>query len=374
MGKSLVIINQDSGYLMIDMANAFVAKGFDVHLITGRLVERNHSLDEKVKITKILKYQRDSTVKRLSTWLIGFLQIFFQVLIKHRHKNLLLVSNPPFATLLPLFIKNPFSLLIYDVYPDALIEYQILKENSIIVQQWKKSNIKIFKKAKRIYTLNESMKQVLLKYDAGEKIKVVPIWTDNTFLKPIPKTENSFIKELGLEGKFIVQYSGNLGKTHPIEKLLDVAQIIPEETYTFVIIGGGEKFKSIEAGIKERKLTNVRLLPWQPVEKLPMTLAAADVGVVTLGKEASNLSIPSKTYNLMSVGVPILSVCNHSSALASLVTKNNIGNNFEEDEILKMADFIKELKENKDSRAYFKNNSLKLSKKFTPENAYKFDC
>ena len=93
--KVVVIINQDSGYLMIDIANAFFAKEFDVHLITGRLVERNNPLNEKIKVTKIIRYQRDSTLKRLGTWLIGFFQILFQILLKHRKKKLLLVFFPP---------------------------------------------------------------------------------------------------------------------------------------------------------------------------------------------------------------------------------------------------------------------------------------
>jgi len=370
--KKIVIINQDSGYLMIDIANAFVTKGFDVHLITGRFVERNNLLNEKIKVTKIIRYQRDSTLKRLGTWLIGFVQILFLIIFRHRKKKLLLVSNPPFATLIPLLTNNPFSLLIYDVYPDALVEYKILNSDSYIIKSWKKANKRVFKKARHLYTLNEAMKSVLGKYTNLEKVKVIPIWTDNTFLKPILKNKNTFIKENDLEDKFIIQYSGNLGKTHNIEKLLDVAEILKEEPFFFLIIGGGEKFILMESEIERRKLKNTRLLPWQPTKTLPESLAAADIGVVTLGVEASGLSIPSKVYNLMSVGVPILSIADKSSALAALVEDNKIGENFEIKDVANMANFILKIQKSKSKREKYAQNSLYLSKEYTPENAFNF--
>jgi len=108
-----------------------------------------------------------------------------------------------------------------------------------------------------------------------------------------------------LQDKFIIMYSGNLGKTHNIETLVSLAEILKDESYYILIIGGGTQFTSIQALIEQKKLKNIKLLPWQPVEKLPFTLASADIGVVSLGSKASNLSIPSKTFNLMSVGTYI---------------------------------------------------------------------
>ena len=74
--KKIVFINQDSGYLMIDIVNAHVAKGYECVLITGRLVERNSKLSESVKVKRIIAYNRSSTFRRLFTWSFGFLQIF----------------------------------------------------------------------------------------------------------------------------------------------------------------------------------------------------------------------------------------------------------------------------------------------------------
>lgn len=370
--KEIVIINQDSGYLMIDIANAYVDKGYSVSLITGRLVERNKKLNEKVKISRIVKYNRTLTIKRLFTWGLGVIQILFLVIFKYRGHELLIVSNPPFATLIPQIIKNPFSLLIYDIYPDVLVESKMLSKNSFLIRKWKRANKKIFNKAQNIYTLNDQMKKVLEIYSLNKDIKVIPIWTDNTFLKPIDKNANPFIKEHQLKDKFVILYSGNLGKTHNIEILLDLADKINDNHFIFVIIGGGEQYNSIKSEINRRALKNIKLLPWQDPKMIPFSLSSADIGVVSLGNEASRLSIPSKTYNLMSTGVPILSLSDSNSALANLVEKNKIGKNFNFDEKAEILNFIKELKRSNTKVTFYKKNALETSKKFDSENAYKF--
>ena len=369
--KTISIINQDSGYLMIDIANAFVENGFKVNLITGRLVQRNKSLHPNVRIINIVKYNRNSTFKRAATWGLATLQLLFLGWFRLRKTHLLIVSNPPTATLLPLVIKNSYSLLIYDVYPDALVEYNVFKKDSYLIKKWQKVNTKIYKKAATILTLNEGMKNRLAKYIFKDNIAVVPIWTDNSFLQPISKENNPFVIEHKLQDKFIIMYSGNLGKTHNIEILISLAEMLKDESSYILIIGGGTQFTSIQSLIKQKELKNIKLLPWQPVEKLPFTLASADIGVVSLGSEASNLSIPSKTFNLMSVGTPILSISEADSALGKLIEEYRIGQNFKNTDVENIHHFVESLKEDKELRSSYSANSLKASKNFGPNNAFK---
>jgi len=369
--KTITIINQDSGYLMIDLANAFVEKGYHVNLITGRLVQRNNKLHSTIKTVKIIKYNRSSSFKRLFTWSIGTLQLLFLAWFKFQKSELLIVSNPPTATLLPVLIKNTYSLLIYDVYPDTLVEYKIVKKNSLLIKKWEKANRSIFKNAKTIVTLNEGMKDRLSKYISSDKIEIVSIWTDNTFLKPILKSENSFLNEHKLQDKFIIMYSGNLGKTHNIEILVDLAEKLKNEAFYILIIGGGTQYKNIHDLILDKNLKNIKLLPWQPVEKLPFTLTSADISIVSLGSEASSLSIPSKIFNLMSVGSCIISISNSNSALAKLVKAYRVGENFENSDIQNMCQFVLKLQKDTALMNFYTSNSLEASKSFGPNNAFK---
>jgi glycosyltransferase involved in cell wall biosynthesis len=372
--KQIVFINQSSGYLMIDIIHSYAEKYEERILMTGSLGERNCPLDKDVKVEWLRKYERESTFKRLITWFLAFIKALYLIKFKYRNAHLFLVSNPPFAPLIPLFCKNTFSLLIYDIYPDALFEFNIVKEESKVVKLWKKANISIFKRADKVYTITEQMKQRLEQYTPNDKISVVPIWTDNTFLKPIPKSENIFLKEHKIQDKFIVMYSGNLGKSHPVEVLVDIAnECIDEKEIQFIIIGAGDKFEMIKKRIDSLSLSNIKLLPWQDTKLLPYTISSADIALVTLGNEAADLSIPSKTYNLMSVGVPILCIANKNSALSKLIESNSMGKTFSSDEKKEIIDFIKECKNNPEISNKLKKNSLKASLNYTPENAKLFN-
>lgn len=280
-GNSIVFINQNSGYLMIDIIRAHQCKFENVTLITGKLIARNSNLDDSVSIRKIISYNRSTVWKRLFTWTYGFIQILFLVKVKYRNAELFIVSNPPLATLLPLFCNNKFHLLVFDVYPDALTEFRILKDDSLVIRMWRNANRRIYSKATNIFTISEGMKTLLGQYVREERIQAAPVWTDNSFLKPIPKKENPFIVNHSFEGKFLVIYSGNLGYTHELEVLVECALKIRDPKILFVVIGEGERKKSLDQMIKIYQLKNFILLPWQDVSVLPFSLAAADLAVVS---------------------------------------------------------------------------------------------
>ncbi len=367
----IVFINQNAGYLMIDIINAH-AQYNKRSFITGHLAQRDIKLDESVKIEKIIGYNRSSGIKRLFTWGWAFIQIIWLVKTRYRKADLFIVTNPPFAVLLPLLCNNKFSLLVYDVYPDALVAYNFFSDQSFITRLWKKANRSIFVKAEKIFTISNGMKKVLTQYVPGERIHVVPVWSHNDFLKPVPKADNLFIRQQALQDKFLVVYSGNLGRSHELEVLVEMAAKIKDDAIHFVIIGEGDKKQVLKEQIVKYRLSNCTLLPWQDVGMLPYTLSAADIAVVSLGKEASTLSVPSKTFNLLSVGAPLICITGADSELAALVSKYQLGECFDAAEIDQMIEFICRVKSNKNYQLQLQQNALKASKDFGPENAFKF--
>jgi glycosyltransferase involved in cell wall biosynthesis len=175
-----------------------------------------------------------------------------------------------------------------------------------------------------------------------------------------------------LEDKFLVMYSGNLGHAHPVEALVEVAAATSDQDILFVIIGEGNKKDLIHGRIKQYELSNCIVLPLQEVAMLPHSLAAANLGVVTLGKEASALSVPSKTFNLMSAGVPILGIASPGSELSVLVKQFELGQCFSDNDIAAMIGFIQRVKSDTVYREKLIKNALSASKSFGPENAFKF--
>ena len=358
--------------MMIDLANMFANHGWSVSLITGRLVKRNTELNKNISISKIIRYNRKNILFRIITWSIAFLQLFLLTAFKYRQHKLLIISNPPLALFLPLFFNRPFDILIYDVYPDILHEAGYIKRNSWLVLLWEKANRKVFSQAGRIFTITEGMKEILKKYSGNKPIEVIPVWTDNTFLKPLPKDKNPFVHKHVLTGKFVVMYSGNLGLTHCVEIIPEIASKIHNPAVQFVIIGEGEKKKIVQQKIVQYCLKNVLLLPRQEVKTLPFSLSSADLALITLSKDASKLSVPSKTFNFMSSGAALLCISTFDSELNNIVTKYNNGITFLETQINEIACFIEKLATDKNLLKTLKENSLKASKDFDAKNAISF--
>ena len=117
-----------------------------------------------------------------------------------------------------------------------MVEFGYLKKDSWIIKKWENINRKVYAKARKISTITNGMQERIAKYVNKQEVNVVPIWTDNSFLKPIPKSENAFLKTHQIEDKFIVMYSGNMGKSHPVEVLIELAIQFQNKTKIFFLL------------------------------------------------------------------------------------------------------------------------------------------
>jgi hypothetical protein len=370
--KKIVFVNQSTGYLTIDVINAFAEHYDEVALIYGNIRIQDVEINQKVKKSRIVEKSRVSHIRRFIAWFFASIQTFFLLLLKYRNYEIFYVSLPPFAYFSSLLLKNKFSLLVYDLYPDVLKIIGI-SENNIIYRLWAMINKLLYKKAHRIYTISDSMALKMSQYVPIEKIHPIPLWAGLTNVTPISKSENPFVIKYNLQNKFVVQYSGNIGGGTSIELLLDVAKkLIKEEDIIFLIIGRGQKMPLVEKIVKEEELINCLILPFQPDEVVRFSLASADVSVVLVEENTADSSIPSKIYNIMAVGSFILSVSPNDSEVSKLVNRYKIGANFNNNQEDLISDYILNLKKNPDELFHFKKRSIDASFNFTPENAKKY--
>lgn len=370
--KKVVLINQSTGYLMIDIVNAYADEYDKVSLIAGSVKVMERPLKDMVVVDKIIAYNRKSSIKRLFTWCWGTLQVFFKLLFNYKGYEVVYVTNPPMCYLLALFFKNFFSVIVYDIYPDALRNIGI-REGNMLYKCWERWNRRIFSKASKVITLSEGMGKILEKYVDKKRIRVVPNWVASEQFHPIEKNVNPFVQKYSLGDKFIVLYSGNIGYTHNVEYMIEVANFLKEEVdIQFLIIGEGKKKETLKNMVKEYGLSSCLFLTWQEREMLPYSLGAADVAVVTLNDETAQVSVPSKTYNLLAVGVPLLCIASKHSELAGLISCYNNGVCFDKNAIHSMADYILSLKNNLEYYKQLSDNSLNAAKYFTFQNAKKY--
>lgn len=367
--KKVVLVNQSTGYLMIDIANAYADVYDEVVLLAGSIKVTERTLSNRIKVRHIVAYDRSSSIKRLLTWGWASLQIFNRLLFKYCKYEVVYVTNPPMAYLSSLILKNPFSIIVYDTYPDALKNVGIGKGN-FIYKWWSKKNRKLFAKAKKIVTLSDGMADCLANYVERDKIAVVPNWASKASFGPVAKNVNPFVKDYGLENKFTVMYSGNMGFTHNVETIIEVAKkLAGDERIHFMLIGDGKKKSELQEMSRNYGLKNCTFLDWQPADMLQYSLASADLGVITLNDETAKVSVPSKTYNLLAVGAPLLCIVPEDSELASIVAKYQNGACFQPVQIDEIATYVLDLVSNKEKKAAMVNNSLAASKNYTYENA-----
>ena len=367
--KKIVLINQSAHYLTIDIVNEF-AKRYDyIVLIYGYLDTSSRKIDSSVDKIKIISFNRKSIISRFFTWAIATVQIYFLLIIKYRKYEILFFTNPPLSYLSASFIKLNFSIMIFDIYPDNLKNFGI-KENHFIYKWWAKQNQKIFPRSKAIFTLSKGMSSCLTKYVSKEKIHIVPIWNDDVYFKPIAKEQNVFLKKYNIGEKFIILYSGNIGFTHNVETIIELAKELSNfPDIVFLIIGDGGKKATLQKRVLEYQLNNCVFLDWQPSNMVSYSFSCGDIGIVTINEDTSLLSVPSKTFNLMATGTPLLCIAPQDSELNFLIEKHNNGVCYNKNQLSKMKEFILEIKNNPEQRKRMQQNSLLAAKSYTSQNA-----
>src|SRR5205085_11195266 len=178
----------------------------------------------------------------------------------------------------------------------------------------------ILRKSDRIVALGECMRErILLKIgeERAGRIDVIHNWADGDEIKPLNGEENPFAAKHNLEGKFVVLFSGNLGRVNDFSTVLEAALALRDRTdILFLFIGEGAKAAEIENYSKTHGLDNIRILPYQPREMLKYSLSAGHVSLVTLADGLAGLSVPSKTYGILAAGRPILFVGDARSSAA----------------------------------------------------------
>lgn len=377
MSKKVVLINQVTGPLFIDIANQFIKKNYEVILITGSVEETYSTLDTKINIVYKQKYNRKKAYIRIYTWALFFLQCYFFLIVnKSKIHKILLVSNPPITNFLGSFLlrrkKIKFDILILDVYPDALFNFGYFKSNSLICKLWDYLNLKSYQNANRIITISDVMKKLISRNINKEKIEVIYPWVDTSFIQPLPKKDNWFVKKYNLLKKRVILYSGNMGTTHDLMTPLKAAKKLMKTNpeFVFLYIGDGVQKKVLMSYKRKNKLSNVIFLPFQSADVLPFSFSSADFSIVSLGTGAEGLSVPSKTFYFLASGSTILAITEKGSEIDSLVNNNNCGISIEPNNVDSIINFLVNTTIKKNN--IYRKNSRLLSENFTPLNAEKF--
>lgn len=278
------------------------------------------------------RLNKDFLPFRIVNFLTISFSLFFAGLIRFRAGDeVVVVTNPP---LLPFLVviaskikKSTLILLVHDVYPEVLVAAGITSPKSFIFKMVQGAARWLYHQATAVIVIGRDMgRMVTSKCQDKNKIHLITNWADLDVVSPLPRHENSVLKSHSLLDSFVVQYCGNMGRTHGLEYLLESAsRLLHEDHLHFLMIGSGARKNWLEKEVVNRELTNVTILPRCPRESLNENLNACDLAVVSFVPGMSGVSVPSRMYNIMAAGKPILAIADADSELVAVVKEEGIG-------------------------------------------------
>jgi glycosyltransferase involved in cell wall biosynthesis len=264
-----------------------------------------------------------------------------------RNNVLLVTTAPPFLPLVGylayLLFRLPYVCIIYDLYPDIAIALGVVSKRHWLVKVWHTINRQVWLNAKGIVVLSPAMKQRVLAHcpEIDDKISVIHSWANPDLIVPILKQENWFALKHNLVHKFTVLYSGNMGRCHDIDTMLQAAKELQDEPIQFVCIGGGAKREELINEVNRLGLRNFTFLPYQDKQVLPYSLTACDLSFVSVDETTEGLVVPSKLYSALAAGRPIAVICSPYSYLRQLIAEANCGGTFDNGDGHGLAQFIR---------------------------------
>ncbi len=248
---------------------------------------------------------------------------------------------------------------VQDIHPDLAIESGILR-NPAGIRFARGLERSVYALADRIAVISDGFRRNLLaKGVPDRKITVIPNWVDTGFLRPLPK-DNPVSRRLGLDGKFVVLYSGtvSISSNRALERVLEAAALLAgDPDLLFVISGDGLMKEALRARADGLGLRNVAFIPFQPYDDLPNLLASADILLVPLDSDKSRLSVPSKLYASMAAGRSVLGLAPADSDVAVLLRGRACGMSVPPDDPDGIARAVRDLRREPEARRAFALNA-----------------
>ena len=329
-----------TGYYMTEIAEYLAKNNQDVNVLCSNLTYNTNlvttiksEVRNKVRINRILLKQIDKNnfIFRILRLTNASIKLFIKsLLLISRKDRVLIVTNPAFLILLMPILKLikgiKYDLLVHDIFPENLVAIKKMKSSSLIYKLIKFLFDFSYSKAENCIVIGRDMEKIV-KEKIGDKsnITLIPNWAEVDKIFPVNKNDTNMINLLNLQGKFIFQFAGNLGHAQGLKNILDAISLIKNEDLHFLFIGSGAMESEIKLAATNSLLKNISLIGFQDRSNQNDFLNACDVALITLSDGMLGLGVPSKAYNIMAAGKPILIIADNASEISMCVKEYNLG-------------------------------------------------
>ena len=376
-----------TAYLYNDIALGFRNAGYEVVVLTTtphyNLIEtalQKQPLNKKIfglfyesdfngiRVIHVpLKKYKSTIIRILSFIYWHFLSLIIGLSIKK--VDFILSPSPPLSIgLISILIakKNraKFIYNVQEIYPDLLIKNGALKSN-IIIKSLKWLEKYVYNHASAVITIDQKFyDQIVDRFNEKDKLKIVPNFVDTELYKPISKEvelPNPFKKD---PHKVRLLYAGNIGFYQDWEPILFAAKKLRDTNIEFWIIGEGVKKEFLIREVEKHNLTNIKVLPYQDRELMPLINSFADIHFISISKEMEQEGFPSKVYTIMACSKPMIVITGENTPLYNFLKPLNcsilISNNRNEE----FVHSITELSSNESKKQELAQNGINIIQQY----------
>lgn len=326
--------------MLSDLAFALAKAGISVCVVTGRQTYENpdarlparQSVDG-VEIIRVwtTRFGRMNLAGRALDYISFYVAAFMVLLSTVRAGDVIVAkTDPPLISVVGWLVaklkKAQLINWLQDVFPEVATVLGVLKSQPLVRVVKRIRNLSLRGAAMNV-VLGERMQALICREGVErDRTKIIHNWADGDLIRPVPRDLNPLRADWGLQGKFVVGYSGNMGRAHEFNTIIDAMQRLREsQDIVFLFIGGGAGKAGLEKTITELGLTNCLFQPYQPRERLSESLSVPDVHLVSLQPQLEGLIVPSKIYGIAAAGRPLVFIGDKDGEVARLMVRCGSG-------------------------------------------------
>jgi glycosyltransferase involved in cell wall biosynthesis len=349
--------------LLSDLAFDLASDGYEVHVITGGQLYTDpqasldcHEVVREVNVFRVRtsRFGRTRLVGRLLDYLTFYVGATWRLLRLIGPGDLVIAkTDPPMLSVCAALVARwrgaALVNWIQDLFPEVAASLDVSGVR-YLAPVLKLLRNKSLRQAHSNVVLGSLMASRLRDEGiAPDRIAIIANWADGDLIRPVAKEDNPLLGEWGLNGKFVLGYSGNMGRGHEFKTIVDAAELLKAaEEIAFVFIGDGIARPWLEGEVTKRRLTNVQFRPYQPADRLRWSLSVPDLQVISLLPALEGLIVPSKFYGVAAAGRPVLYVGDPDGEIARIVRREQCGWIFSVGEVGPLAKCILGLSQSRD--------------------------
>ena len=347
---------QACSYRMQVFTDTFMELGNEVVVITSSANKKNGIFDkdlhrEKIIFSPTVRMKKKTTAMRMINNLsFGFTSVF-SALRAGKVDVVITTSPPPLVSFSGwLIAKFKRAKLIYDVrdiWPDVALEMGSFSEGTFFCKVFKKITRFMYKHSDVVSTVSPGKVEKIKGHVASVKGKKAgPSNTDkvwlvgNGFDESITnsKLDPEIVDKYELDKKFTCVYIGNIGLAQGLGALLDVASETKHKNVQFLCFGMGAEKELLEKRASDEGLSNVKFCGVVEHSKVFSILSRAKLSFIPLKNSNMKDSVPTKVYEALGIGCPVLLVAEGDSA--DIVDDAGLGDHISPDETEGLVDLF----------------------------------